>query len=54
MLNVCIMYKICTHACILKTGVVMVSLHLKKDIVELGNIPRKAAGMMKNMIQLLH
>lgn len=27
--------------------------HLKKDMIELGKIPRKAAGMMKYMTQLL-
>lgn len=27
--------------------------HLKKDMVELGKIPRKAAGMIKDMTQLL-
>lgn len=54
MLNVCIMYKntVRMHVCLYLENL-WCPPHLKKDMVELGKIPRKAAGMIKDMTQLL-
>lgn len=54
MLNVCITYKntVRMHMCQYLENL-WCPPHLKKDMVELGKIPRKAAGMIKDMTQLL-